>query len=296
MRAGGVNSVAQQQQSDAALWRHRDQLVALEKALKVQRAARMVENYATAQPDIDHLIFRYSKMVLGSATGNAGSCAPASRCWRRTHRFCCACSRPRISRASNPRSPTAMAGSLRNDEIVALGSENEYTASISRRWHAFVRQAQRCKDKQVDVGYNQRVQHQAPGRRVRRRDRHQASRRVRSSSAPAAQPETRARPGLWAPFRSCPWRAANISHRRCLRGTRCTRCRTISCRSPRSTATRTSWSRARRVGDRPRSCCRCSNATTGRRSGFHARVPLRSPRSGMCCTTCSRSPISAITC
>lgn len=37
----------------------------LEKALKVQRAARMVERYATAQPDIDHLIFKYPKMVLG---------------------------------------------------------------------------------------------------------------------------------------------------------------------------------------------------------------------------------------
>ena len=37
----------------------------LDKALKVQRAARMVENYATAQPDIDHLIFKYPKMVLG---------------------------------------------------------------------------------------------------------------------------------------------------------------------------------------------------------------------------------------
>ena len=51
-------------------------------------------------------------------------------------------------------------GSLRNDEIVALGSENEYTAvNFEALARSFVRQAQRCKDKQVDVGYNQRVQH-----------------------------------------------------------------------------------------------------------------------------------------
>jgi malate dehydrogenase (quinone) len=37
----------------------------LEKALKVQRAAGMLRNYATAQPDAHHIIFKYPKMVLG---------------------------------------------------------------------------------------------------------------------------------------------------------------------------------------------------------------------------------------
>ena len=37
----------------------------LEKALKVQRAARMLANYCLGQPDRDHLIYRYPKMVLG---------------------------------------------------------------------------------------------------------------------------------------------------------------------------------------------------------------------------------------
>src|SRR5690606_8467700 len=35
----------------------------LEKALKVQRAAAMLAHYCLGQPDKDHLIFRYPKMV-----------------------------------------------------------------------------------------------------------------------------------------------------------------------------------------------------------------------------------------
>ena len=37
----------------------------LEKALKVQRAANMLKNYALQQPDFHHIIFKYPKMVLG---------------------------------------------------------------------------------------------------------------------------------------------------------------------------------------------------------------------------------------
>ena len=36
----------------------------LDKALKVQRAARMLRNYAVAQPDAHHIIYKYPKMVL----------------------------------------------------------------------------------------------------------------------------------------------------------------------------------------------------------------------------------------
>jgi malate dehydrogenase (quinone) len=37
----------------------------LDKALKVQRAARMLRNYAVAQADAHHIIYKYPKMVLG---------------------------------------------------------------------------------------------------------------------------------------------------------------------------------------------------------------------------------------
>jgi len=130
----------------------------LEKALKVQRAARMVERYATAQPDIDHLIFKYPKMVLGVGPDE------------------CARLRERFENLS-PHYPNlklldakdiariepAVAyrhGRLREDEIVALGSEDEYTAvnyeALSR---SFARQAKRVEGKEIEVNYNQKVRH-----------------------------------------------------------------------------------------------------------------------------------------
>ncbi|MFN2348412.1 MAG: FAD-dependent oxidoreductase [Thioalkalivibrio sp.] len=130
----------------------------LEKALKVQRAARMVENYATAQPDIDHLIFRYPKMVLGVGE---------RECVQLRERFSSLSPhypKLRLLEAKDiARMEPAVAyskGSPRKDEIVALGSEDEYTAvnfeSLAR---SFVRQAQRAEGKQVSVEYNQGVRH-----------------------------------------------------------------------------------------------------------------------------------------
>jgi len=130
----------------------------LEKALKVQRAARMVENYATAQPDIDHLIFKYPKMVLGVG---------ARECKQLRERFeMLAPYYPRL-RLLEPkdiaRIEPAVAytdGRLRPDEIVALGSEDEYTAvNFEALARSFVRQALRVDGKPVEVAYNQRVRH-----------------------------------------------------------------------------------------------------------------------------------------
>ena len=130
----------------------------LDKALKVQRAARMVENYATVQPDIDHLIFRYPKMVLGVG---------AAECRQLRERYATLSphySSLRLLEAKDiARIEPAVAysnGNLRPDEIVALGSEDEYTAvNFEALARSFVRQARRCEDKDVEVQYNQRVRH-----------------------------------------------------------------------------------------------------------------------------------------
>jgi malate dehydrogenase (quinone) len=130
----------------------------LEKALKVQRAARMVERYATAQPDIDHLIFKYPKMVLGVGP---------EECARLRERFeTLSPHYPKLELLEAreiARIEPAVAyrqGRLREDEIIALGSEDEYTAvnyeALSR---SFVRQAQRIEGKEIEVNYNQRVLH-----------------------------------------------------------------------------------------------------------------------------------------
>lgn len=130
----------------------------LEKALKVQRAARMVENYATAQPDIDHLIFRYPKMVLGVGP---------RECQQLRDRFDMLSPHyPRLKLLEPKdiaRIEPAVAyskGTMRPDEIIALGSEDEYTAvNFEALARSFVRQARRCEGKDVEVGYNQRVRH-----------------------------------------------------------------------------------------------------------------------------------------
>lgn len=130
----------------------------LEKALKVKRAASMLRNYATVQSDSDHIIFKYSKMVLGVGE---------KECEQLRERF----------KKFSPHYPNlqlldkkaiakiepAVAmneGSFREDEIVALGSTDEYTAvnfeALSR---SFVREAQKIDDKQIDIHFNQIVAH-----------------------------------------------------------------------------------------------------------------------------------------
>ncbi len=130
----------------------------LEKALKVKRAASMLRNYALVQPDSHHIIFKFPKMVLGVG---------AEECEKLRKRF----------EIFGPHYPNlklldkkaiakiephvAMNGEhFRDDEIVALGSTNEYTAvnyeALSR---SFVRQAQLIENKHVDVHYNELVVH-----------------------------------------------------------------------------------------------------------------------------------------
>ncbi len=130
----------------------------LEKALKVQRAARMVENYATRQRDKEHLIFKYPKMILGVGP---------EECYNLRQRFeVFGPHYPKLrllEKADIARIEPDVAmhnGHFREDEILALGSTNEYTAvdyeALSR---SFVRQAQKIKNKTIDVVYNKAVKH-----------------------------------------------------------------------------------------------------------------------------------------
>ena len=134
----------------------------LDKALKVQRAARMLRNYAVAQPDAHHIIFKYPKMVL--AVGE-------KECELLKHRFeifsphypdLTLLDKKAIARIEPN---VSMNGDkFREDEILALGSTDEYTAvnfeALSR---SFVRQAQieakNNPDKNVDIHYNETVEH-----------------------------------------------------------------------------------------------------------------------------------------
>jgi len=134
----------------------------LDKALKVKRAAGMLRNYAVSQDDAHHIIFKYPKMVLG-----VGAC----ECELLKKRFAefsahypalklldkkdIAKIEPKVSMHE---------GTFREDEIIALGSTDEYTAvnfeALSR---SFVRQsqieAQQHPEKTLDLHYNEYVEH-----------------------------------------------------------------------------------------------------------------------------------------
>jgi malate dehydrogenase (quinone) len=131
----------------------------LEKALKVQRAARMLANYCLSQPDRDHLIYKYPKMVLGVGVRECELLrARFERLqphYPQLHLF----EKKDIARIE-PAVVAGRDGRLRGEPIVALGSTDEYTAvnfeAVSR---SFVRQAQKVEGKTVDVHYNQNVRH-----------------------------------------------------------------------------------------------------------------------------------------
>ncbi len=134
----------------------------LDKALKVKRAASMLRNYAVSQADAHHIIFKYPKMVLGVG---AAECALLKKRYavfgphypnlKLLDKKAIARIEPNVSMKGDK---------FREEEIIALGSTDEYTAvnyeALSR---SFVRQSQieanQYTDKIVDVHYNEFVMH-----------------------------------------------------------------------------------------------------------------------------------------
>jgi len=134
----------------------------LDKALKVQRAARMLRNYAVAQADAHHIIFKYPKMVLGVGKTECELLKKRFEIFSTHYPRLRLLDKKAIARIEPN---VAMNGDrFRDDEIIALGSTDEYTAvnfeALSR---SFVRQAQieadRHDDKTVDIHYNEYVEH-----------------------------------------------------------------------------------------------------------------------------------------
>jgi len=134
----------------------------LDKALKVQRAARMLRNYAVAQPDAHHIIFKYPKMVLGVGSAECELLCERFETFGAHYPKLKLLDKKAIARIEPN---VVMNGdSFRKDDVIALGSTDEYTAvdfeALSR---SFVRQAQleaeKHHDKNVDIHYNQTVDH-----------------------------------------------------------------------------------------------------------------------------------------
>ena len=130
----------------------------LDKALKVKRAASMLRNYAVAQPDHNHIIFKYSKMVLGVGEDECQQLRERYKIFSPHYPDLKLLDKKAIAKIE-PKVATNDEG-LREDEIVALGSTDEYTAvnfeALSR---SFVRQAQKTDNKEIDIHYNESVLH-----------------------------------------------------------------------------------------------------------------------------------------
>ena len=134
----------------------------LEKALKVQRAARMLRNYAVTQPDAHHIIYKYPKMVLGVGAKECALLKKRFDIFSPHYPDLKLLDKKAISKVEPN---VSMKGdTFRDDEIIALASTEEYTAvnfeALSR---SFVRQAQLVAEhdpeKTVDVHYNEYVEH-----------------------------------------------------------------------------------------------------------------------------------------
>jgi len=134
----------------------------LNKALKVKRAASMLRNYALAQPDAHHIIFKYSKMVLGVGKKECRLLKDRFEEFSPHYPDLKCLDMKSIARIE----PNVVMknGKFREDEIIALGSTDEYTAvnfeALSR---SFVRQAEieakAHPEKTIDLHYNEYVDH-----------------------------------------------------------------------------------------------------------------------------------------
>lgn len=131
----------------------------LEKALKVQRAARMLSNYCLNQPDKDHLIFSYPKMVVGVGEAECQLLRERHQQLKPHYPSLQLLEKKDIARIE-PSVTTTRNGRLREEELVAIGSTDEYTAvNFEALARSFVRQAQRVEGKSVEVHYNEAVRH-----------------------------------------------------------------------------------------------------------------------------------------
>lgn len=130
----------------------------LEKALKVKRAASMLRNYATAQPDSDHIIFKYPKMVLAVGEKECEQMRERYKIFSPHYTDLKLLDKKAIAKIEP--AVALKDGRLREDEVLALGSTDEYTAvnfeALSR---SFVRQAQKIENREIDIHFNETVTH-----------------------------------------------------------------------------------------------------------------------------------------
>lgn len=130
----------------------------LEKAQKVKAAADMVVNYAQQLPGSEHILYKYSKMVLGVGERECELLQQRYESFRSHYKHMQFWEADGISRVE----PNVVWG--RNERIVALGVENDYSAvNFHALADSFVAQAKRTPGKDICVYLNTRVKTIRPG-------------------------------------------------------------------------------------------------------------------------------------
>jgi len=129
----------------------------LDKALEVQRAASMLRNYALAQPDFHRIIFKYPKMVLGVGWEECRLLEKRYETLKPHYPHLELLDKNAIQRIE----PAVV--DQRGEEIIALGSTNEYTTvNFGELARSFIRQARleadKHEDRFIDVYYNEQVE------------------------------------------------------------------------------------------------------------------------------------------
>ncbi len=122
----------------------------IEKALKVQRAAKMLFNYTQLLDKNVHIISKFSKMVVGIGDSEVELLKKRFEIFSPHYPNMRLYDKSEIKRIE----PLVVAG-FKNDRpenIAACGSENEYCAvDFSALSHSFIEQAEAHKDNRVDV-------------------------------------------------------------------------------------------------------------------------------------------------
>ena len=123
----------------------------LEKAHTVRRATDMLRNYATSQPNADKIIFKYPKMVLGVGKDECELFR------KRFEEFSPYYPNLQLMDANHIDTVEPNVTYRRNEEIVALGSTNDYAAvDFNALSHSFIEQAQ-LNDTIVDIYFDTEV-------------------------------------------------------------------------------------------------------------------------------------------
>ena len=124
----------------------------LEKALKVKAGASMVINYARQLPSSEHILFKYSKMVLGVGEQECDHLAERFKVFSSHYDKMQLWDADGISRIE----PNVVWG--RNERIAALGVTDDYSAvNFQALADSFIAQARSTDVKSVNVHINTRV-------------------------------------------------------------------------------------------------------------------------------------------